>query len=92
LGGAKAIIVVNSLEEDDVIPSADRIEVAATNALVPLLLVGNATGATLERILLNEATNGREMILSVEATDVSEENEPINLAGYVVSNVRLKRT
>ena len=92
MGGAKAIIVVNSLEEDDVIPSADRIEVVATNALVPLLLVGNATGATLERILLNEAKNGREMILSVEATDVSEENEPINLAGYVVSNVRLKRT
>lgn len=88
LGGAKAVIVVNTAEDEDITPSADLSQEDGMMALVPLLLVGNATGERIQEML--ERGKGVAQI-SVKATDTSEENELINLGGYVVSNVRLKR-
>lgn len=94
LGGAKAIIVVNTEDEDDVTPTADSVEdEALLKTLVPLLMVGNTSGTAFEKLLMT--TSGREFggaVLSVTASHgVEDENEPINLGGYVVSNVKLKR-
>lgn len=91
LGGAKAIIVVNSSEEDEsamVVPSAEG-EEAELRALVPLVLVSNSTGERLEALLV-----GKEEV--VEARVRPEEPkgggvEPLVLGGYQVWNVQLER-
>lgn len=90
LGGAKAIIVVNGAGEEDVAPSASGDEVepgSKLKALVPLVLVGNTTGAALVELL----AEGHVATIKLEAS-IADEIEPIVLGGYTVLNVRMKRS
>jgi mannosidase alpha-like ER degradation enhancer 1 len=86
LGGAKAVIVINTdSDDDDIVPSADA-EERDYKALVPLLLVSNHTGTALEALMASGPGKG-----SVKAEEATDEVEPMILGGYHVMNVKLQR-
>lgn len=85
LAGAKGLVIINSLTDQDIVPSADETELKL-NALVPLVLVSNATGVVLEAAL----RGGKVGKVGVERP-VEEEVPPLVLGGYTVLNVRLVR-
>ncbi|KAI5475825.1 ER degradation enhancer, mannosidase alpha-like 1, glycoside hydrolase family 47 protein [Pseudohyphozyma bogoriensis] len=85
LEGAKAVIVINMANEEDIVPSAEG-EERELAALVPMVLVSNSTGMALETMV----ESGVEAL--VEAEESKEEGpEPMVLGGYHVMNVRLQR-
>ncbi|KAK4051547.1 hypothetical protein OIV83_002687 [Microbotryomycetes sp. JL201] len=90
LSGSKGVIVINSTDDEEFIPSAEGDE-ADLNALVPLLLVSNSTGYALEEMVKKGAEQGVEaMVRLVDAHDESE-GAGLILGGYQVLNVKLHR-
>ncbi|KAK4701911.1 ER degradation enhancer, mannosidase alpha-like 1, partial [Phenoliferia sp. Uapishka_3] len=89
LAGAKAVVVVNNTPSDEedsmIVPSVDG-EDKELKALVPLLLISNTTGTTLEEALSGEV---EALIRPVEPTENSI--QPLMLGGYSVGNVILQR-
>lgn len=89
LGGAKAVIVVNSDDQADFVPSMEG-EEEKYKALVPLVVVSNSTGAALEQMLLGlGGERGEAMVRPVRSRE--ETVEHLILGGYTVTNVRLMR-
>lgn len=86
LAGAKAVIVINSADDDEsmIVPSSDG-EDKELKALVPLVMVSNSTGATLEKLL----RGGEASVRPEEPKEVAI--QPLVLGGYTVQNVVLER-
>lgn len=84
LEGAKAVLVVNTADSVDLVPTIDEAD-AELKALVPLVMISNSTGQALEDLL-------RRGEVRVRPEESGEEVlESIVLGGYAVSNVRLQR-
>lgn len=90
--GAKAILVINSAEEQDIVPSGGTIEDGSSEKkeLVPLMMIGNSTGIALLK-LLDEAGRGVGASIVPRARRVEGEIEPLLLGGHTVLNIQLKR-
>ena len=89
--GAKAILVINSAEEQDIVPSGGTIEDGATaKELVPLLMIGNSTGIALLKVL-EEGGVKKGATIVPRARRVEGETEPLLLGGHTVLNIHLKR-
>lgn len=85
LGGAKAVVVINTSDEAGFVPSAEGEE--EYKALVPLVLVSNTTGSALEALI---ARAGDEAAL-MRPVEANNEVDSLMLGGYQVLNVRLQR-
>ncbi|KAK4056367.1 hypothetical protein OIO90_002510 [Microbotryomycetes sp. JL221] len=89
LSGIKGVIVINSSDDEEFIPSADGDE-QALDALVPLLMVSNTTGYAIESMVENAREQGLET--SVGLVDAHDETDGgLILGGYQVLNVKLHR-
>ena len=87
--GAKGIIVINSAEEQDIVPSGGGIEDGLEKKeLVPLLMIGNSTGVALMK-LMDEGR--KEATIVPYPRRVEGETEPLLLGGHTVLNIQLKR-
>ncbi|GAA5964240.1 hypothetical protein JCM3765_002780 [Sporobolomyces pararoseus] len=98
LSGARGVIVINSSDTEDVVPSASAEEEAeeTMKSLVPMVLVGNATGGMLEELVKNRKEGEQVWVRVREPSrkDGEEEDELMDglvLGGYVVRNVKLGR-
>lgn len=85
LAGAKGVLVVGTLDDEDVVPLADE-EEASYKALVPLVLVSNSTGSALEAMM----KEGGGATIKAEAAKDEDVNALV-LGGYTVVNVKLLR-
>lgn len=85
LGGAKAVVVINTSDEAGFVPSAEGEE--EYKALVPLVLVSNSTGSALEALI---ARGGEEAAL-MRPVESRDEVDSLVLGGYQVLNVKLRR-
>lgn len=85
LGGAKAVVLINSSDEEGFVPSAEGEE--DYKALVPLMLVSNSTGSALEALI---AKGGVEVAL-MRPVEANDEVDTLVLGGYQVLNVKLQR-
>lgn len=87
LSGARAVVVINSSDEEDFVPSAEGDE-EKIKALVPLVLVSNTTGTALEA-LMAESAGGEP--LRIRPVAKQDELDTLMLGGYQVVNVKLQR-
>ncbi|KAM0789813.1 hypothetical protein ACM66B_006664 [Microbotryomycetes sp. NB124-2] len=89
LSGSKGVIVINSSDDEEFIPSAEG-EESSLSALVPLLLVSNSTGYALEEMVRRGVEQGLDA--SVQLVDAHDETDGgLILGGYQVLNVKLHR-
>ncbi|GAA6059690.1 hypothetical protein JCM10212_000077 [Sporobolomyces blumeae] len=98
LSGARGVVIINSSDQEDVVPSAsaeDETE-ETMRSLVPLVLVGNTTGGMLEDLVKNRK-EGEQVWVRVREEDPDKdepEDELVDgmvLGGYVVRNIKLGR-
>lgn len=99
LSGARGVVIINSSDTDDVVPSASADDEAeeTMKSLVPMVLVGNATGGLLEELVKNRR-QGEQVWVRVReeklAPGEEEQDELIDgivLGGHTVRNVKLGR-
>ncbi|GAA5882976.1 hypothetical protein JCM16303_006771 [Sporobolomyces ruberrimus] len=99
LSGAKGVVVINSSDTEDVVPSASAQEESeeTMKSLVPMILVGNATGGVLEELVKNRKEGETVWVRVREETKGKGEEEEdelmegLVLGGYVTRNVKLGR-
>lgn len=99
LSGARGVVIINSSDTEDVVPSASAEEEAdeTMKSLVPMVLVGNTTGGMLEELVKNRKEGEQVWVRVREQTkkDGEEEEDELMdglvLGGYVVRNVKLGR-
>jgi len=97
LSGAAGVVIINSSDTEDVVPSASAEEETeeTMKSLVPMVLVGNTTGGMLEQLVKNRK-EGEQVWVRVReeknADRVEDElMDGLVLGGYVVRNVKLGR-
>lgn len=94
--GAKAVIVINTFDEEEIVPSAEG-EEKEWGTMVPLVLVSNSTGIALEKLLVavekegGGKGEGKGLRVGVREAKEDGETEPLVLGGYHVLNVKLQR-
>ncbi|GAA5846214.1 hypothetical protein JCM5353_007048 [Sporobolomyces roseus] len=97
LSGAAGVVIINSSDTEDVVPSASAEEETeeTMKSLVPMVLVGNTTGGMLEELVKNRK-EGEQVWVRVREEKNADRMEDelmdgLVLGGYVVRNVKLGR-
>ncbi|GAA5943649.1 alpha-1,2-mannosidase MNL1 [Sporobolomyces koalae] len=99
LSGAKGVIVINDRDTEDIVPSASAADEdeATMKSLVPMVLIGNRTGAELEH-LVHDRKPGQHVWIRIRYPEPNEDDddderaesvEGLMLGGYMVRNVKL---